>query len=340
MSLLTPRRFVLTQVFSVLVTVVVVLTCVAVGPSGVSWPEADLLFLRVGRVGVAFLVGAALSITGAALQALLRNSLADPYVLGVSGGAALGAAAVTALGAWAASAGAPVFAGNDSAAFALDGSALRVTAGGVAGASLSSAVLLAFARQTNRGGERIVLVGVVLNAFSWAFVAVVRATLPPSATQALSVWLIGAIGYPEDGTLMLAACTTFAGVSLLLRHSGALRMLRAGEDEARRLGVHVERVSVIVLVACTLLVGVAVATTGVIGFLGLLVPHALRRLVSVDERALLPASALLGGALLCAMDAVARAAFVVLGSEPPVGALCALLGAPGFAWLLWREGRQ
>jgi iron complex transport system permease protein len=323
---LSPARLSRAVVGAAVVAVVVSLGCLAVGPAGLTVPDETTLPLRAGRVALGFFVGAALSVTGAALQALLRNSLADPYVLGVSGGAALGAATVTALTA--------------TTTLAATATTLGVSAGGVIGAGLASAILLAFARQRRAGGERTVLVGVVLNAFSWAFVAVVRVALPASSTQALSVWLIGAISYPDSVALAWAGLATVGGTALVIRHAGALRLLRDSDEEAYRLGVDVARVGTVVVAACTLLVGVAVATTGVVGFVGLLVPHALRRLVDADERALIPASALIGGALLCAVDAAARGAFSVLGSEPPVGALCALLGAPGFAWLLWREGRR
>jgi iron complex transport system permease protein len=320
---------------TLVVVVAVVAVALCVGPDGVGWPDAAMRTLRAGRVVVAFVVGAALSTTGAALQALLRNSLADPYVLGVSGGAALGAASVTAL-----------VSSTAVTSSAAAWTALGVPAGGVVGAALASVLLLAFVAQGDRregrgaGGERTVLVGVVLNAFSWAFVAVVRALMPQASTAALSVWLIGSITYPDDATVVLSSLATLAGVVIVARHAGALRLLRHGDDEALRLGVDVVRVRRAVLAACTVLVGVAVATTGVLGFVGLLVPHAVRRLVSDDERVLVPVAALGGGALLCAVDAVSRGAFVVLGGELPAGALCALVGAPGFAWLLWREGRR
>jgi iron complex transport system permease protein len=340
---LSPRRRARALLATVVVVVVVVVACLGIGPDGAGWPDAMMLSLRAGRVAVAFVVGAALSTTGAALQALLRNSLADPYVLGVSGGAALGAALVTALGSTI-TAAAVVSSSSSSLSSSLSSSwaALGVPAGGVIGAALASALLLAFVTQRGRahGGERTVLVGVVLNAFSWAFVAVVRAVVPASSTQALSVWLVGAVAYPDATTLGLAALATVGGVVVVARNAGALRLLRHGDDEAVRLGVDVVGVRRAVLAACTVLVGVAVATTGVIGFVGLLVPHALRRLVSDDERALVPVAALGGGALLCAVDAVGRGAFVVVGGELPAGALCALVGAPGFAWLLWREGRR
>jgi iron complex transport system permease protein len=339
---LSPRRRARALLATVVVVVVVVVACLGIGPDGAGWPDATMLSLRGGRVAVAFVVGAALSTTGAALQALLRNSLADPYVLGVSGGAALGAALVTALGSTMTAAVVSSSSSSLSSSLSSSWAALGVPAGGVVGAALASALLLAFVTQGGRahGGERTVLVGVVLNAFSWAFVAVVRAVVPAASTQALSVWLVGAVAYPDATTLGLAALATVGGVVVVARNAGALRLLRHGDDEAVRLGVDVVGVRRAVLAACTVLVGVAVATTGVIGFVGLLVPHALRRLVSDDERALVPVAALGGGALLCAVDAVGRGAFVVVGGELPAGALCALVGAPGFAWLLWREGRR
>jgi iron complex transport system permease protein len=325
---LSPRRLRRVLVVAALVLLAAVAVGVSVGPAGVGVPDAPTLALRAGRVLVALLVGAALSTTGAALQALLRNGLADPYVLGVSGGAALGAAAVTAL--------------STSTATAAWLSWWGVPAGGVAGAAAASGLLLLFVARggPTRSGERTVLVGVVLNAFSWAFVAVVRAVLPASATQTLSVWLIGAVAYPDAALLPVAAVATLVGTGVVVASAGALRLLRHGDDEAARLGVDVARVRAVVIAACSLLVGVAVATTGVIGFVGLLVPHALRRTVGADERVLLPAAAFGGAALLVLLDAAARGAFVVVGGELPVGALCALLGAPGFAWLLWRQGQR
>lgn len=314
------------------VAVCVVGAAVCVGPDGVAVPDA-LLALRLSRVGLGVVVGAALAVVGAALQALLRNPLADPYVLGVSGGAALGASLWTwALSTWAAA--------STSAALL----ALGLPGAASVGAFGASMALAAFAVRggvdgagAGGSGERTLLVGVVLNAFSWAVVALVRALVPASALSSLSTYLIGSVPYPAPGVLVVAVVVVSAALAVVFRFRGQLYALRAGDDEAARLGVDVDSVRVVVVVAASVLVGVAVGTSGVIGFWGLLVPHLVRRLVSSDERVLLPLCAVVGGAGLAACDAAARLAFVVLGSELPVGAATALAGAPALAWLLWRR---
>jgi iron complex transport system permease protein len=312
------------------VAVCVVGAAVCVGPDGVAVPDA-LLALRVSRVALGVVVGAALAVVGAALQALLRNPLADPYVLGVSGGAALGASLWT----WALSTWAAASTSTTLLALGLPGAAS-------VGAFAASMALAAFAVRGGGAdgagrGERTLLVGVVLNAFSWAVVALVRALVPASALSSLSTYLIGSVPYPAPGVLAVAVVVVGAALAVVFRFRGHLYALRAGDDEAARLGVDVDFVRVVVVVAASVLVGVAVGTSGVIGFWGLLVPHLVRRLVSSDERVLLPLCAVVGGAGLAACDAAARLAFVVLGSELPVGAATALAGAPALAWLLWRR---
>jgi iron complex transport system permease protein len=285
------------------------------GLSGLA--EPSIVALRGTRVALGAIVGAGLSVVGAALQAALRNPLADPFVLGVSGGAAMGAALVL-----------------------VGVGAALIVPGAVVGAIAACALLLGFVRVRGASGEGAVLVGVVVNAFSWAVVAVVRVTVPAAEAASLSVWLIGALDYPSSSTLLLALLTTGAGAAVLVHHAGALAIVRGGDDDAARLGIDVPAVRLQVFCAASLLVGVAVASTGVIGFVGLLVPHAVRRLGSSDDRVVIPLSALVGAGTLAALDGVSRAAFVVVGSELPVGAVCALLGAPLLALLLVRDAQR
>ena len=309
--------------------VVGVVVALVLGPVGVSlevFHDPELLQLRGSRVALAVVVGAALSAVGASLQALLRNPLADPFVLGVSGGAAMGAALLLALGSVVV--GAVGFAG---AALTMSGALL--------GALFASVVLLAFLRleRHDGGGDSAILVGVVINAFSWAIVAVVRVVLPAGEAANLSVWLIGALDYPSTPSLLLAAIVTMLGVLLLAREEGALSVLRGGDDDAARLGIDVAAVRFRVVLVGSALVGVAVATTGVIGFVGLLVPHGVRRVFVDNDRAVIPLSALVGAGVLAALDGVARGVFALVGSELPVGAICALVGAPALALMLVRE---
>ncbi len=305
------------------------------GPDGLGLPEPDLLTLRASRVALAVVVGAALSATGAALQGLLRNPLADPFVLGVSGGAAMGGAVAVAV---AVAAGAGAHTGV-------------ITGGAVLGALVASALLVAFVRlhaedsddhrhDVGSGGSAI-LVGVVVNAFSWAVVATVRTMLPAFDAAGLSVWLIGSLHYPEPTALIIAAACSVVGIAILVACGPGLSLLQGGEDDARRLGVDVNRLHSVVLVTASVLTGVAVATTGVIGFVGLLVPHAVRRLGAAHhDGTTMLLSALGGGGLLAGLDGLARGAFVVVGSELPVGALCALVGAPILALVLVVEARR
>ena len=314
---------------AVVVAIVVACGCVVVaaacGPDGVAFADSATVSLRWSRVALGVVVGGALSATGAALQALLRNPLADPFVLGVSGGAAMGASLfVAVLGVGGATASSTLM-------------ALGLSGAAVIGSLAASALLLAFVARA-RGGDDggTLLVGVVLNAFSWAVVAVVRTVVPASSLAGLSTWLVGAIGYPDVASLVVAGVVTVVGVVALVVVSGDLFLWRGGDEEAARLGVSLARVRVVVVAACSALVGVAVGTTGVIGFVGLLVPHAVRRVFVSDERVVVPVSALVGGGVLCVFDGVARLGFTIVGSEVPVGAACALVGAPLFALLLWR----
>jgi iron complex transport system permease protein len=305
------------------------------GPDGLGLPEPDLLTLRASRVALAVVVGAALSATGAALQGLLRNPLADPFVLGVSGGAAMGGAVAVAV---AVAAGAGAHTGV-------------ITGGAVLGALVASALLVAFVRlhdedsddhrhDVGSGGSAI-LVGVVVNAFSWAVVATVRTMLPAFDAAGLSVWLIGSLHYPEPMALIIAAVCSVVGIVILVACGPGLSLLQGGDDDARRLGVDVHQLRSVVLVTASVLTGVAVATTGVIGFVGLLVPHAVRRLGAAHhDGSTIVLSALGGGGLLAGLDGLARGAFVVVGSELPVGALCALVGAPILALVLVIEARR
>ena len=300
--------------------------------AGVEPDAAILLGLRLPRVLLGAMVGAGLATAGVALQALLRNPLAEPFVLGVSGGAALGGTAALAAGA---------LIGPATMLGALASSGTAVALGASVGAAASTALVFALGRI---GGklvpEAALLVGVVFNAFAAGVITVVKVMVPPEDAARLLYWLMGAVGYADPGTLVAGAVLLGVAVTVLVALSAQLNLLSLGDDEAASLGVEVGRSRGAVFLAASLATGAAVALAGLVGFVGLIVPHLLRRLFGPDHRVLLPASALFGAAFLVLADAGARLAFLPLGSEPPVGALTALLGGPLFLWLLRRSDRS
>lgn len=271
--------------------------------------------LRAPRVLLAFLVGGSLAVTGAVLQALVRNPLADPYLLGLSGGAGLGAVLAIAagvVGAWAVPAAA--------ALGALAAIALVYRLAVVAGAVLDTRILL--------------LGGVVVGAFCAALVGAILALSPADQLRNALLWLLGGFDTASWPALGVFAAYAAAPLAVLYRASRPLDLLSLGEDPARFLGADVEPLKRTLYLAASVLTAAAVAVSGIIGFVGLVVPHAIRLVWGHSHRSLLPAAFLLGGALLTGADAVARVAFAPL--TLPVGVVTAVLGVPVFALLLRR----
>ena len=184
---------------------------------------------------------------------------------------------------------------------------------------------------------RALLVGVVFNSFASALVIALEAVLAPEKTQAVLLWLAGTLGYEPGPVLIAAAVVVFAAALILTALAGRLNLLALGDEGAAALGVDVEWTRLISFFAASAAVGAAVALTGLVGFVGLVVPHAVRLVAGPDHRVVLPASALGGAAFLVLADAIARLLFRGLGTEPPVGAVTALLGAPLFVLLLRRR---
>ncbi|MFN2385212.1 MAG: FecCD family ABC transporter permease [Thermoanaerobaculia bacterium] len=270
--------------------------------------------LRAPRVALAALVGAALALAGAALQALLKNPLADPFLLGTSGGAAAGAALAAVAGA------SPLL--SPGAAFA--------------GAVCSSLGVAALAR---RGGrldlQRLLLAGLIANAFFSAVILAIFSVASGEAARSMLFWMMGSLADATTTRVAWLLPWIAAGGALLLGFAARLNLFAVGEENAAALGVATEVSKAAVFLAASMLTGAAVAFAGVIGFVGLLVPHAVRAVAGSDQRVLLPAAALAGGALLVTADAVSRAVFAP--AELPIGAVTAAIGAPLFAWLLLRQ---
>jgi iron complex transport system permease protein len=275
--------------------------------------------LRLPRVLMGLVIGASLAATGAALQALFRNPLADPYTLGVSGGGALGASIAIALGWSARVAGVPlVFA----ASFA--GAMLAVTL--VRTIARTGAVVLPGA---------LLLSGVAVNLISAAGVLTIQYLTDPASALRILRWLVGSldiVGLDPIGRMLLVLAPAWLALLALSRQ---LNLLAIDEDTAATLGVNVRRTETIVHTLCAWIVGVTVSAGGAIGFVGLIVPHAVRLMFGEDLRIVLPGSLLLGAAFLILADALART--VLTSGELPVGAITGLLGGPAFLWLLRRR---
>jgi iron complex transport system permease protein len=317
----TPAFLLLTFLFLMSVAV-----AVSFGATSMSWravidgdeaSRAILLFIRAPRVVVGALVGAALAIAGLTFQTLLRNALADPFILGVSGGAAAGAAISTAAG-----------------LARIPGLVAMVA---FAGACFSTAAVFLLARRRDHTDPtRLLLSGLVLNAFFSAVILISFSLSTQSDLTAALRWMMGTLfGASWKEALLLFA--TFAVVFLILTwNANDLRMLAFGEEDARSRGVDVERVKLIGFIGASMITGAAVAVSGIIGFVGLLVPHLIRMIWRRDFRFLLPLTAIGGATLVVLADLVSRVAIPT--TELPIGAFTALLGVPFFLSLL-RRGR-
>ena len=271
--------------------------------------------LRAPRVLLAFLVGGSLAVSGAALQALIRNPLAEPFLLGLSSGAGLGAVAALALGvggSW----GVPVAAFSG----ALAAVALVYRLSLVAGRRLDPRVLL--------------LAGVVVGSFAGAVMSAILVLSPASGIRNAFLWLLGGFGAASWQGVGIFAAYAVAPLALIGLSGRALDLMVLGEEPAHHLGAPVERTRRLVYLATALLTAASVATCGIIGFVGLVVPHAVRTVARPLHRTLLPAVFLVGGAFMVLADLVART--VVRPLELPVGVVTALVGVPVFALLLRR----
>lgn len=310
----------------------VVLAALAIGPVRIdpvaAWfaPADDpahviLVGARAPRILLAALVGAALGAAGAALQALLRNPLACPHVLGISGGAALFAILATVT--------LPLGAAGSLAA--VPGAAF---VGGLATAALVHAVAASAGVPTP---TTLLLTGVVFNALAGAMITFLDAIADPARSRGILAWVIGAITVRGHPWALLAASTLVAGACLLLASARDLNALALGEEGAAGLGVGVDRVRRRVYLAVALLVAGAVPVSGMIGFVGLIVPHLVRSFAGGDQRRVVPGALWGGAAFLVAADTLARS---LLATELPVGVVTALCGGPFFLHLLRREGRS
>ncbi len=277
--------------------------------------ETIVRVLRLPRVAAAALIGAALAMSGAALQGALRNALAEPYLLGVSGGAAVGAVVAITLG-------------GTAAAF--------VPLAAFAGSLAAVAVVVMVARAAGgRSDPRVlVLAGVIVGAFANAAIMVVLANAPPSTVRGALWWMMGSLADTEWRGVGWLAIYVGIGGGALIALGREVDVLSLGEEAAAALGVDVDRAGMRIFLLASLLAAATVAAAGLVGFVGLVVPHIVRAAGVRQHRPLLAGSALAGAALVIGADVIARAALPP--AELPLGAVTALLGVPFF---LARLGR-
>jgi iron complex transport system permease protein len=281
------------------------------------WSDAAPIVreLRVPRVLLAFLVGGSLSIAGAALQALVRNPLADPYLLGLSGGAGLGAVIAIAI--------------NPESPWAVPAAAFVGAA-----AAVALVYRLSVVAHRRLDPRVLLLAGVVVGSFAGALMTTVVALSDAAQLRQAYLWLLGGFGGASWTSVTVFAAYAALPLLALIASGRALDLLALGEESAKHLWPEMERDKRVVYVATMLLTAACVAVCGIIGFVGLVIPHAARRLWTPLHRELMPAAFMLGGAFLVLADALART--VVRPLELPVGAVTAIVGVPLFAILLRR----
>lgn len=344
-SILTNSRWVATLGILTLTAIVVGLICLHFGAQPIAYGEVlralfdtvslkdstdetsdiaktILLQVRLPRILLGFLVGCSLASVGVALQALLRNPLADPYVLGVSSGAALGAAVGILFGV--------------GTTFLAE---TALPACGFAGGLVALVVIYQMAATYGQLPiHSLLLTGVILNAIFSALIMFITSILDPNRSYGMMAWLMGTLTAPTYSSLVGLMIYLSIGLFLLFSQMRVLNILALGEESARTLGIDTEQAKRSLFVLTALVTGAVVSVSGMIGFIGMVVPHAVRLVIGADHRLLLPASALVGGTFLMGADTVART--LIAPTEIPVGIITALAGGPFFVYLLlWRKDR-
>lgn len=317
-----------------LLSLLLLLACgvaLSFGSSSLDWnavfhqshsPDHDIFFYsRLPRVLLGLLVGFALSSGGVAFQSLLRNPLADPYILGVSGGAALGSVIAVSLGLH--------FSYVSSLAFV---------------SSLLTLLLIYWVAQT-KGRlpvPTLLLTGVIFNAFSFALIMFINSLV--SFEQAHRIWylMVGSLETESYGKVLLVGVFILAGFSILFFNAAKMNLMALGEENAQYLGLNVERFRKVIFFSASLMIGATVSVSGLIGFVGLFIPHMVRLALGSDHRLLLPASALFGATFLILADLLARTlvAGVNYQTQLPVGVITALVGGPFFVYLVKRPASR
>ena len=284
-----------------------------------------LLEIRLPRVILAALVGASLGISGAALQGLFRNPLADPGLIGVSAGAALGATLVIVLGS------------NFLSGFMLGSFLLPL--GAISGAMLVIMMLYMLTKGFGyQGVTYMLLVGIAVNAIAGVGIGILTFISTDSELRGLTFWTMGSFGGVTWPLLIPAIIIILMSVASMMTVSRNLDLIQLGEPEAYRLGVDVKKLKYKIIISCAAAVGASVSLSGMIGFVGLVVPHLVRLFGGVNHNYLLPGSAFIGAALMITADMVART--MIQPAELPVGLITSAIGSPFFLWLIFRIKRS
>lgn len=280
---------------------------------------AIVVNIRLPRVILALLVGGGLALAGAGFQAILRNPLADSYTLGVASGSSVGAALIIVLNLQ-----------------TLWGLWTIPTVAFISGSITIVAVLLLSYQKGAMQLQNLILAGVILQSFLGSFISLMIA-LSEGVVNNVLFWIMGSIANKSIELAVVILPCLIIGFLVLLLNSQALNMIALGEKEASYMGVNVPRVKLIVIIACTLLTAAAVSIAGVIGFVGLVIPHMLRLIVGVDNRLVIPLSFFGGGIFLIWADTISR--MILSPRELPLGIITGLIGAPIFILLLYRSQR-
>jgi iron complex transport system permease protein len=329
-SLVFDMAWIKTSAILLLAIVLVITLIIAISIGATSIPVLSIIngelsesqlnvlsVIRLPRVLLACVVGAALAVSGAAMQGLFRNPLADPGLIGISSGAALAVAATI------------VIIGPVTGLFGLYGISVAAFIGG----SATALLIFQFAHITGTFSVTyMLLAGIAINALAGAGTGLLTYLSSDEQLRTLTFWTMGSLGGALWPAVIVVMTVIVPSTLLLIKHAKQLNLLLLGEQEAHYLGVNTQRLKMIVIVTTALSVGAAVAVSGIIGFVGLVVPHLIRLSIGPDHRLLIPASALLGAILLVIADTIART--VVAPAEMPVGIITSLIGGPFFLWLL------
>lgn len=336
-SVVTLSRVIKISLILLAVFSVIVVISILVGPARISYiqglqglffgwqdgstvltpSEKTIIFsIRLPRVLFAGLVGAALSVAGVIFQALLRNPLADPYILGISGGSAVGAI----IG---------IIIGIGTVPFAIPGLAFL--------GAVTTVILVFFIGRSNKElhSTTLLLAGVIVNAFFSAVIMFLLSISTNTELHSITFWLMGDLTLSSWFKIMFVTILLFLGIAVIYTYARSLNLIVTGEETALQLGVNVERTKVVLFMAGSLLTAVAVSFSGIIGFVGLIIPHMMRMIFGPDHRLLLPASFLFGASFLVVADTIART--IIPQTELPVGVITAMCGAPYFIYLLRRR---